>query len=53
MKTLVILVALVSLGACSNTEKLASCKGPAFALNTGHWVPSPADLQMPKTGKTE
>lgn len=53
LKPLMILVALIGLSACSSTEKLASCKGPVFALNTGHWVPSPADMQMAKPGKTE
>jgi hypothetical protein len=53
MKILLILVALVAVGACSNTEKLAACKGPAFVLNTGHWAPFPADLQLPKPGKAE
>jgi type IV secretion system protein VirB7 len=53
MKTFVILFALAALGACSHGEELATCKGPAFALNTGHWVPGPADLQMPKPGKPE
>jgi hypothetical protein len=53
MKNLLILVALVALGACSNSEKLAACRGPAFVLNTGHWAPSPADLQVAKPGKAE
>ena len=53
MKTVAILVALIGLAACSNTEELAICKGPAFALNTGHWQATAADLQIPKPGRTE
>jgi type IV secretion system protein VirB7 len=53
MKIMVTLVALIALCACANKEELATCKGPAFALNAGRWVPSPADLQLPKPGKTE
>jgi hypothetical protein len=32
---------------------LAIPTGPVFALNTGHWQPTPADLQPLKPGKTE
>ncbi len=53
MKTLTILVALIGLAACSTAGELASCKGPAFALNTGHWQATAADLQIPKPGRTE
>ncbi len=45
------MMALVSLGlaACSDDpEKLATCHGPIFALNTGHWQPQPVDLVKPK-----
>jgi hypothetical protein len=52
MKTLVTLVVLMGLTACS-AEELASPTGPAFALNTGHWQPTSADLQLPKPGRTE
>lgn len=53
MRTLV-LVALIGLSACDNSETLATCKGPIFALNTGRWQPTPADLQTPKPiGRTE
>jgi hypothetical protein len=53
MKTLMTLVALIGLAACSNAEVLATPRGPVFALNTGHWQPTAADLQIPKSGKAE
>ena len=54
MRTLVALAVLLALTACSGGEELAVCKGPAFALNTGHWQATSADLQIPKTpGKSE
>jgi hypothetical protein len=53
MKILVVLIALISLAACSSAEVLATPKGPAFALNTGHWQPTPADLELPQPGRTE
>jgi hypothetical protein len=53
MKILVILVALISLAACSHSEVLATPKGPVFALNPGHWQPTPADLQPPPPGSAE
>ena len=43
-----VLIALIGLSACDNTEELATCQGPIFALNTGRWQPAPADLQTPK-----
>lgn len=53
MRTLA-LIALIGLSACDNSEKLATCQGPIFALNTGRWQPAPADLEMPKPiGRTE
>ena len=53
MKTLVILLALTGLAGCGGADTLATPKGPAFALNTGHWQPTPADLELPQPGKTE
>jgi len=44
----IILTLLVALAACSNGEDLASCKGPFFQLNTGHWEPAPAELNKPE-----
>jgi Outer membrane lipoprotein virB7 len=53
MKTFLILIALLSLAGCSGAEVLATPKGPAFALNTGRWQPTPADLQLPNPGPAE
>lgn len=53
MKTLVTLLVLIGLAACSSAEQLATPSGPAFALNTGHWQPTSADLQLPKSGRAE
>ena len=53
MKILAILIASIGLAACSSAEVLATPKGPAFALNAGHWQPTPADLQLPKSGSGE
>jgi len=50
MKIVVAMVVLVGLAACSNAEVLAKPRGPVFALNTGHWQPTPADLRIPKSG---
>ncbi len=47
MKPFVILAALIILTACSGNEILATPTGPVFPLNTGHWQPAPADLQLP------
>jgi type IV secretion system protein VirB7 len=38
------LLLLMALAGCQSGEELAVCKGPAFALNTGHWQPTDADL---------
>ncbi len=53
MKTLVTLIALNALTACSNSEVLATCKGPVFALNAGHWQPSAADLKLQNIGQNK
>ena len=53
MKTFAILAALIGLAACSHTEVLAKPTGPVFALNTGHWQPTPADLEVPRPGGSE
>jgi uncharacterized lipoprotein YajG len=53
VRTLAILAALFGLAACSHTEVLATPTGPVFALNTGHWQASPADLQLPHSGGAE
>jgi hypothetical protein len=53
MKTVMFLAALLGLTACSAAETLAKPTGPAFALNTGRWQPSTADLQLPPQGNAE
>ena len=53
MKTLVILLALTGLAGCSGADALVTPKGPGFALNAGHWQPTPADLELPKPGNGE
>ncbi len=35
------------LAGCSNPDPLAVASGPVFALNAGHWQPSPHDLERP------
>jgi Outer membrane lipoprotein virB7 len=42
---------LMALAACSNGEELASCKGPVFQLNTGHWSPAPSELAIPEDAR--
>lgn len=44
MKPTLLLLTL-ALAGCQSGEKLADCKGPVFALNTGHWQPTTADLE--------
>jgi type IV secretion system protein VirB7 len=41
----ILLFLLVALAGCQAGEKLADCKGEAFALNQGHWQPTSADLE--------
>lgn len=40
-------VVLLGLAGCANTDPLATASGPVFALNAGHWQPSPQDLTVP------
>jgi hypothetical protein len=40
-------VALLGFAGCANTDPLATASGPVFALNAGHWQPSPQDLTVP------
>lgn len=48
----VALIALLGLAGCAHGEKLATAKGPLFALNPDHWQPAAGDLQAPPaTGK--
>ena len=44
-----VLASLLVLGACSSSHELAVAKGPLFALNAGHWHPSPLDLTLVTT----
>jgi len=39
------LIALLSFSGCSSMQKPAEAKGPLFALNPGHWQPTPQDLK--------
>ena len=49
---LLCLSAALLLSGCGSTEPLASCHGPVFALNTGRWIPGPADVQpQPPIGR--
>lgn len=36
------------LSACASHDPVPKCKGPTFALNSGHWKPTEADLKKPK-----
>jgi hypothetical protein len=49
MTRVVTALILLALSACGGHE-LASCKGPAFALNPGNWQPSADDLKLPESG---
>ena len=40
-------IALLGFAGCANTDPLATASGPVFALNAGHWQPSPQDLTVP------
>ena len=46
-RVLIIIVTFGVLGGCANTDPLAVASGPVFALNAGHWQPSPQDLTIP------
>ena len=53
MMRLTILFLLLALAGCGSQEPLAACKGPVFSLNTGHWQPTPADLNVPAQDGSE
>ncbi len=40
-------IALLGFAGCANTDPLAVASGPVFALNAGHWQPTPQDLAAP------
>jgi hypothetical protein len=44
MKTLIIIVALISVAGCTSKHELAKCKGPLVALNGDRWTPSDAEI---------
>jgi hypothetical protein len=46
-RTLLIIATFGALGGCANTDPLAVASGPVFALNAGHWQPTPQDLAAP------
>ncbi|MBO9136610.1 type IV secretion system lipoprotein VirB7 (plasmid) [Rhizobium sp. B230/85] len=51
MKYFLVILSLC-LASCQTNDKLASCSGPIFPLNTGRWQPSPADLKPNDAGIT-
>ena len=46
-RILLIIATFGALGGGANTDPLAVASGPVFALNTGHWQPTPQDLAAP------
>lgn len=44
LRFLLIIVTFGLLAGCSNPDPLAVASGPLFALNAGHWQPTPQDL---------
>ena len=42
---LVALIALLGMASCTSVHELAAAHGPLFALNPGHWQPTPKDLE--------
>jgi len=46
-RILIIIATFGVLGGCANTDALAVASGPVFALNVGHWQPTPQDLAAP------
>jgi len=47
IKLCLILITFGLLAGCSNPDPLAVASGPLFALNAGHWQPTPQDLSAP------
>jgi len=47
IKLCLFLVTFGLLAGCSNPDPLAVASGPLFALNAGHWQPTPQDLSAP------
>jgi hypothetical protein len=46
-RLLLIIITFGFLAGCSNSDPLAVASGPLFALNAGHWQPTPRDLSAP------
>jgi hypothetical protein len=46
-RLLLIIITFGLLVGCSNPDPLAVASGPVFALNAGHWQPTPQDLATP------
>jgi hypothetical protein len=47
LRFLLIIITFGLLAGCSNPDPLAVASGPLFALNAGHWQPTPQDLAAP------
>ena len=47
VKLCLVLITFGLLAGCSNPDPLAVASGPLFALNAGHWQPTPRDLAAP------
>ncbi|MDE2240651.1 MAG: hypothetical protein KGJ73_12090, partial [Rhodospirillales bacterium] len=47
VKLCLVLITFGLLAGCSNPDPLAVASGPLFALNAGHWQPTPRDLVAP------
>jgi hypothetical protein len=47
MKVILVVITFGLLAGCSNPDPLAVASGPVFALNAGHWQPTPQDLAAP------
>jgi len=46
-RMLLIIITFGLLAGCSNSDPLAVASGPLFALNAGHWQPTPQDFASP------
>jgi hypothetical protein len=46
-RSLLIIITFGFLASCTNPDPLAVASGPLFALNAGHWQPTPRDLAAP------
>jgi len=51
--TTLLFIALIGFAGCANTDPLATASGAVFALNAGHWQPSPADLTIPPAASNQ